>query len=158
MTPGRLIYVAGGSSERLTVIRPILAALTAAGWTVTYDWTQSPGYDRQMSAHECAEQAELDLAAVAAADVVWVVVPEGKSEGAAVEFGTARALRKHTIVSGARPDQIFYMLADIACETHALALEYTTAMPVGAGLLGDVAPVVATGDEDLQLRTTEAER
>ncbi len=27
-----------------------------------------------------------------------------------------------------------------------------------AGLLGDVAPVVATGDEDLQLRTTEAER
>ncbi len=27
-----------------------------------------------------------------------------------------------------------------------------------AGLLGDVAPVVATGDEDLQRRTTEAER
>ncbi len=27
-----------------------------------------------------------------------------------------------------------------------------------AGLLGDVAPAVATGDEDMQLRTTEAER
>lgn len=96
------IYVAGGSSERVTVVRPLMARLIERGWTVTHDWTQDPGYDldRPLTDEERAGVAERDLRAVDKADVVWLVVPAGKSEGASVEFGYACGSGKVVIVSG----------------------------------------------------------
>lgn len=114
------VYIAGGSSERLTVVRPLIELARVLGVDVVHDWTADPGWDlgRMPTSEEFRESALRDLDAIRRADVVWLVVPAQKSEGAAAEIGYALALKKRLIVSGevgarnifallARPEDVF---------------------------------------------------
>jgi hypothetical protein len=108
------VYLAGGSDERLTVVRPYIERATAAGIEVTFDWTRSPGYDRESTVTERAKWASLDLEAVRSADIVWVLCPDAKSEGCSAELGAALALGKRVLVSGPharRESRLFNLLA-----------------------------------------------
>jgi hypothetical protein len=109
------VYVAGGSSERLEIVRPLIEKLQAAGVRVVHDWTRDPGWDVRGVPSDAVLRtaARSDVDAVRRADVFWLVVPEKKSEGAAAEFGIAVALGKRIVVSGeigAR--NIFALLAE----------------------------------------------
>ena len=118
------VYVAGNSAERLTVARWAIESLRGAGVTITHDWTSCEGYDRKSTSAERRAWAQSDIDGVKSADIVWVLMAEGKSEGASVELGAALALGKRVIVSGphARADQrIFALLARIV-DSHAEAL------------------------------------
>ncbi len=96
------VYIAGGSSERLTVVRPLIERAKELGVDVTADWTRDPGWDlgRMPTNDELRESALRDVAAVEAADAVWLIVPAQKSEGASSEIGYALALKKRLVVSG----------------------------------------------------------
>lgn len=114
--------MAGGSDERLQV-RLLIERLRARGWEVTHDWTTDPGYDAPPSTNSLRRAARLDEAAVRAAEIVWIVTPREKSEGAAHEFGMARGLGKATMVSG--PDAarcIFWLNADHVFDNHEAAM------------------------------------
>lgn len=111
----RLVYIAGGSSER-NLCASLMADARAAGWTVTYDWTQDPGYLVSRSPEQLRAEAQLDLDAVRAADVVWVVAPACKSEGSHCELGAALAWGKRVLVSGPHVlalGRIFPLLAEV---------------------------------------------
>lgn len=114
-------YLAGGSDERLTIVRPMIERVTSAGVDVTFDWTRSPGYDRPSTWPERTIWARLDLEAVRVADVVWILCPEAKSEGCAAELGAALALDKRVLVSGPHARQesrLFNLLASAVYMTH----------------------------------------
>ncbi len=118
------VYIGGGSDEREQV-QSMMSALRARGIEITFDWTQSEGYSRDMVPAERREQARLDLEGVRSADIVWIMAPAQKSEGSAVEMGAALALRKRVIVSGPharRTSRIFALLAEIH-DTHVGAYE-----------------------------------
>lgn len=95
------VYVAAGSSERLTSARAMVDALGAAGIEVTYDWTRADCWERCLTREELTEQARKDLdVGVRRADVVWYVAPKELSEGSHAELMAGIALGKHTIASG----------------------------------------------------------
>ncbi len=115
------IYVAGSSSERLTVVRPMILRLRGVGCVLTHDWTVCPGYDRPGTQSELREWARGDLLGVQAADIVWVMMPEAPSEGATGELCAALVLNKTVFVSGphaTRAGRIFPLLASRVCENH----------------------------------------
>lgn len=106
------VYVAGGSDERIQFARVAIDRLSSLGFTITHDWTRCEGYDREHTDAERAEWATQDMVGVMTADVVWVMVPTAKSEGAAAELGAAVALGKKLVVSGRRSrGNIFSTLA-----------------------------------------------
>jgi hypothetical protein len=109
------VYVAGSSDER-EIVGHWLLALRKAGAVITHDWTNSEGYYRSSTEDERRRWARQDLDGVRAANVVWMLAPEGKSEGAHVELGAALALGKRVLVSGAharRESRLFGLLAEI---------------------------------------------
>ena len=126
---GLRVYLAGGAAERLTVCRPLIDRLFAAGVAVTYDWTRDPGWDNHAPTLEDLERAaRADLEAVRACDLLWYVAPapaSGKSEGAATELGAALALGRRVVVSGAWAEcgRIFPALAGMRCGTHEEGLD-----------------------------------
>ena len=93
------VYVAGGSAERFSV-REWIDKLGGHGVSVTHDWTRCEGYDRQSTEMERTAWAAQDISAITRATIVWMIVPEGLSEGAFFEAGFATALRKRVIFSG----------------------------------------------------------
>lgn len=97
------LFIAGPSLIRWRVAQHIAAA-RAAGWHITYDWTSSESWDRDLSC-EIARieafriEAQRNLLGVAEADaVLWVVSDKHPSSGAPYEAGYARALGKPTAV------------------------------------------------------------
>jgi len=130
------VYLAGGSSERLTVCRPLIERLQSAGVSV-HDWTNDPAFSlgREPTLAELRDAAHRDLHALVDAQIMWLVVPVQKSEGSAGEF-LAGILNGHTtVVSGeVGVRNVFALLADHICETHEeafdmvkrLALEWET--------------------------------
>jgi hypothetical protein len=89
----RKIYIAGGSTERLTVVKSWMDQVRAYStkFKITHDWTTDPGYDAP-SKDQGYESALKDLReGIDPADVVWLIVPEKPSEGQAVELGYAYA-------------------------------------------------------------------
>jgi hypothetical protein len=117
------IYVAGGSSERM-LVRSYIDRLIAIGHVVTHDWTRCEGYERRPLEHEFSEWAAADLRGVALADVLWLLAPEGKSEGSHAELGAALILQKRVIVSGPKAKawgRIFTRLASGIYDTHEAA-------------------------------------
>lgn len=115
--------------------------LRAAGWTITYDWTKEPLWDvkpsRELTPEEARECALRDADGVAGADVLWLMLPESKSEGAHFELGfflgmlrAAPSPAKGVVVSGdvASLGRIFPRLAHAQFENHANALEYLIGM------------------------------
>lgn len=120
------VYVAGGSSERLTVVRPFIDRLLAAGVTVTHDWTRCEGYDQAPIDAQLRGYAQRDLVGVSAADVFWLIAPEDKSEGSASELGAALILGKRVLVSGPMAmalGRIFTLLASEIHRMHETAFE-----------------------------------
>lgn len=115
------IYVAGGSTERLTVVRPMIDRLKAEGVDITHDWTQCEGYDRSPAPGERIGWARQDLRGVEDAHIVWVMVPKEPSTGAAVEMGAALVHGTPIIVSGRNGSCIFYDLC-LCFDTHEEAL------------------------------------
>lgn len=119
------VYVAGGSHERLEVRRWI-DELVRRGARITFDWTRAPEWDlgRDITPDERRWVADLDLAAVLQARIVWVLLPRQLSEGAATELGAALAARAlgHPVLivaSGSIDGQrIFAALADVVVPTH----------------------------------------
>jgi nucleoside 2-deoxyribosyltransferase len=95
--PGpRRAYVATGL-QRAKEARAMLDALGVLGFEPAYDWTvhgsvQGQGYARM------AEVAANELAGVAAADIVVVMLPGGR--GTHTEFGYALALGKKVFLVG----------------------------------------------------------
>lgn len=123
------VYVAGGSSERLTVVQPLIDRLIAAGVEVTFDWTRCGEWDRPGDEVAWFAAASADERGVHVADVVWLVMPGQKSEGSACEWGMALALKKVCIVSGATGSRnIFTTLASRAFHDHEEALEWLLSM------------------------------
>ena len=120
--PGPLrVYVAGGAAERLTVARPWIARLQAAGVCVTHDWTVDPGWDDPApSPAALAAAAAADLDGVRRCDVLWLLCPATKSEGSAAELGAALTLGRRVVVSGGWDwlGRIFPGLAGVRCGTH----------------------------------------
>lgn len=113
------IYVAGGSDERLTVVRPYIDRLIAIGHFVTHDWTRCEGYDVAPTDAQLAGHALADLIGVDLADVFWLIAPAEKSEGAGSELGAALLAGKRVIVSGPSAYRnIFARLASEIHETH----------------------------------------
>jgi nucleoside 2-deoxyribosyltransferase len=124
------LYIAGGSSERLTIVRPYVDRAIAAGLTITHDWTRCEGYDRASTYQERRAWAEDDLGGVRRADVVWIIVQAERSEGAGVELGAALILGRRVVVSGPRAEEmgrIFDLLAAEAWPTHKAAFESVAA-------------------------------
>ena len=121
-SPGPLrVYVAGGAAERLTVARPWIARLQAAGVCVTHDWTVDPGWnDPAPSPVGLAAAAAADLDGVRRCDVLWLLCPAEKSEGSAAELGAALTLGRRVVVSGGWDwlGRIFPGLAGVRCGTH----------------------------------------
>ena len=114
------IYLAGGSSER-AMCAEYMRKLRAVGHVITYDWTESAGWTRKFSPEEDRAQARADFDAVISADVVWILVPEQKSEGSHFELGAALSRGIRTVVSGPHlraQHRIFTMLAHESYESH----------------------------------------
>jgi hypothetical protein len=95
------VFLSSGSSQRLTVARPMIDRLIACGFSVC-DWTRFPDWDlgREPTEAELVEAAAKCEDCVRRCDLFWYLVPEEKSEGAASELALARALDKRIVASG----------------------------------------------------------
>lgn len=126
----KTIYVAGSRHDRAR-IHEFVEDLRRAGWEVTLDWTQHPGFDAPdpgPSAEILVEAALMDLDAVRRARAFWYVAPAGLSEGSSTELGAALALCKEVVVSGALDrHRIFPRLGERHFVTHEEALAYLCA-------------------------------
>ncbi len=130
------VYVAGGSDERIEVARRAIDLLTARGFTVTHDWTRCEGYDREHSEEERSAWARLDVEGVKSADVVWLMAPSVKSEGAATEIGIAIGRGVPFVISGPRArGNIFSMLATMIFDNHVEALASFESIAAARGLV-----------------------
>ena len=114
--PGPLrVYVAGGAAER-GACGEWIARLRGAGVEVTHDWTgEAAWHDGTPESRALA-----DLDGVRRCDVLWLLCPEGKSEGSACELGAALLAGKRVVVSGPwdAAGRIFPGLAGVRCGTH----------------------------------------
>ena len=95
------VYLATGSTVRLTTARPWIERLQAHGISV-YDWTRDPGWDlgRPPTESELIDAAIRDEDAIIVCDLFWYIVPPEKSEGAASEIMLAKCYGKPIIGSG----------------------------------------------------------
>ena len=119
------VYVAGGAAERITIVRPLIDRLLAAGVVITHDWTRCEGWDMPaLNAVHRQRFAQRDLDGVRRAGLVWYVAPVTKSEGSAAELGAALALRIPVVVSGPADalGRIFPALAGVHFRAHGDAL------------------------------------
>jgi hypothetical protein len=89
------VYVAGASSERNERAKHVMAALKAAGYVITHDWTTSVdmncGPDHQPIVDDATltKCAEDDYLGVVVADIFVLLAPQNASTGAWVELGIA---------------------------------------------------------------------
>lgn len=128
------VYVAGASKEPDRV-SAAMRWLRNAGHTITLDWLaaieKAGAANEGLSDEDRRYYAAEDLAAVAEADVIWLLAPENASTGAWVELGYAIAIRDCDdksagapliVVSGpARMRCIFASFANYETDTDNLA-------------------------------------
>lgn len=139
------IYRAGASSDIVRAESDI-AALKAAGWTITFDWTvavREAGSASPDDVKTRRDAALADLDGVATADVIWIAQPAetSTSTGAWVELGAAITQRDLfrefsrrgiavpstgpiVVVSGASRKCIFADLCDYRFQEHDDALDF----------------------------------
>lgn len=88
------VYIAGSSKE-LDLVARYTDRVRAAGHEITCDWVAvmraEAKADHELTPDEARMYAERDRRGVATADLFWLILPEGKSEGAFWEFGYAYA-------------------------------------------------------------------
>ena len=86
----KTIFVGSGSDERGEVAAA-MAILRAHGWTVTFDWPAAMEKEPTVLSPEHAyELAGAMEDAISHSQIVWIMLPKKKSEGAAAELGMAR--------------------------------------------------------------------
>ncbi len=111
------VYIAASSAD-LTRAEQAIAAATAAGLVVAYDWTrdvraaQAAGHqdDASVSPENALRCAQADINGVRSSDVFWLLSPAESSFGAGVELGVAIEALKCTVISGVRPKRIWETL------------------------------------------------
>ena len=120
------VYLAGGSSEAL-MVRGWVDRCRDVGIEVTHDWTsevlanQAKGRsDATLTTEERVKHSLADLAAVCAADWVWLLVPAVGSAGCWVELGKALG-RTPVIASGPWGRSILTSLCVMRFDDHASA-------------------------------------
>lgn len=139
--PRGKIYVAGSSKE-IPRVQKWIAAVRAAGYVVTCDWTvpmlEFQAMGREPTAQEATFYANQDADGVIGADYVWVLRPTTASTGLHTELGITigwnRALercsvteeRLRVIASGGDERNIFAYLADKIFATDEEAFEHLT--------------------------------
>lgn len=114
-----LVYIAASSAE-LERAEKAMAAATAAGLVVAYDWTrdiraaQAAGHqdDSSVSPENQLRCAQADIDGVRSSDVFWLLSPAESSFGAGVELGVAIEALKCTVISGAQPKRIWEFLVN----------------------------------------------
>ncbi len=122
------LYIAGGSDERLTVVRHFVDRVIACGVTITHDWTRCESYDRACADEDMRACAIADAKGVESADLVWIIVPSNKSEGSATEIGIACGRKIPFIASGPRArGNIFALLAVRIFDMHEQAFDWILA-------------------------------
>lgn len=109
------IYIAGASKEPERV-RHAMQRAADLGYEITYDWLTAVEVEgaanEGLADVKRKHYARADLDAIRAANVVWLLAPEGGSTGAWVELGFALALGRIVFVSGrSRQRCIFTSLA-----------------------------------------------
>jgi nucleoside 2-deoxyribosyltransferase len=134
------IYLAGGWLEKDTILKPFRARLIDAGITVTSKWLDEdplvlPGAsnaDRELTDARRVWLADMDLADLNEADLVWFLLPAYKgSVGSWFEFGYAVHACKPIIVSGDWKPSIFSMKADQRFDAHEQAFKAVLAVRSG---------------------------
>jgi hypothetical protein len=133
------VYIAGGSTERIDVGQKWIQRAREAGIEVAYDWTACDSYDPDWllgwldkNVHQAWQGvAKRDFDAVLSADIVWILVPQQLSEGAATELGialAARALAGHRMILVASGKSVhrnlFNRLTNAQFDAHEAAFEY----------------------------------
>ena len=99
------IYLAGASRE-LDRVLPMVERLERSGLVVLHSrwWdavqAHGVGNDHALTREQQAGYADADLEGVRDAELVWVLWPEARSVGAALEYGFALASCIHTVVTG----------------------------------------------------------
>jgi hypothetical protein len=113
------VYLATGSSVRLTVARPWIDRLIARGFHVV-DWTRDSNWDldRMPTEAEFVESATRDEDAIMGCDLFWYLVAPDKSEGAASELMLAAHARDNS--------QAGQRLSDAAAVEKLLGISETT--------------------------------
>ncbi len=157
------IYVAGSSKE-LDRVEGVIARLRSAGHMITHDWTKAVRAapdDHAITDEHARQCAEADVRGVYDADVVWLLIPEVKSEGAFFELGAAwgwrhpdiRSPRRRLVASGNPTGRIFLWLPGIQrypddeAALEAIGWDRTGEIKAGPGKIphpGDCACVVCT--------------
>jgi len=105
MTALLRVYLAGASRE-LDRVLPMVERLERSGLVVLHSrWWDAVqhhgvGKDGELTREQQAAHATADLEGVRDAELVWVLWPEARSVGAALEYGYALASRIHTVVTG----------------------------------------------------------
>lgn len=137
IVPSYKVYVAGGSHE-IARCEDAIQALKDLGHTVVHNWpamvravgSANPADATDDMRHAWAEQ---DLDGVAAADILWLLMPDREGFGAAVELGYAIGSDTEIIVSGPHQRSIFTVYADRVYPTDldALKAEFMLGVPDG---------------------------
>lgn len=100
------VYAAGASGE-VHMVAGYIERLRDADVVVTYDWTsdvkaaiEAGKVDASMTDVERMSYASHDFAAIAQADILWLLVPAGATIGAWAELGFACGTGTPVIASG----------------------------------------------------------
>jgi len=141
-TPARgKVYIAGSSKE-ISRVRKWIAALRAAGYEITCDWTidveAAQKLGRLPTDEEAIPLAIMDMNGVLNATILWMLRPDTESTGVHSEIGIAlgwnEAIKRFgvgeerlvTIASGGNSKNIFSLLADRVFATDEEAFEHLT--------------------------------
>ena len=125
------IYVAGASVE-VDLCAEYIGRLRDVGAVITHDWTPSVranGGAAEASIPQADRMTMVinDLAGVAAADAMWLLVPEWQTIGAWVELGYARGGRIPVHVSGPHSRRTIFTEFCVHHETHEDAFRHFAA-------------------------------
>ena len=127
------VYVAGASAERAKRAKPVMAALSRAGYVITHDWTEAVDMHGANNEHGQLTPADLEECAIAdfygvkTADIVVLLSPEGPSTGAWAELGMALAFRCQVLIAGKCDHCIFSWLPQCRrFDTDAALVEFMT--------------------------------
>lgn len=98
-------YYIASRLENAETVKRVSAVLTAAGHTLTYDWTEHGSVQKE-NPERITQVAELERTGVYEADIIIIILPGGR--GTHVELGLALAQRHRSeIVICAETDELF---------------------------------------------------
>ncbi len=132
------IYIAGSSSDMTRIRRWMatlqefnageLAVAAAPGIELTHDWVaviEKRGEANPVATfHERASWAGDDLSGVREADLLWVLMPPGQSDGCFWEAGYADALGKEVVISGVNHERTIFTARGCCFEHDESAWDY----------------------------------